>query len=114
MAPSPARRPWEGLRVVVGAVAASDGWIRLWTRNPSLVLTPQDDGTTAVVATEADFPHGTKIEISLGPQLPDDPRARMWATGAIEMAAGGDTYDGRPSPLCFCREAWFEIPHGSR
>jgi hypothetical protein len=103
----------NGLRVVVGAVAASDGWIRLWTRNQSLVLTPQDDGTTAVVATEADFPHGTKIEISLGPQLPDDPRARMWATGAIEMAAGGDTYDGRPSPFWFDRDAWFEILQAS-
>jgi histidine kinase/DNA gyrase B/HSP90-like ATPase len=38
----------NGLRVVSGAVAASEGRLEVWTRNRRLVLTPQDDGGTAV------------------------------------------------------------------
>src|SRR3954471_14861881 len=35
----------NGLRVVAGAVAASQGRIEVWTRRQHLVLTPQDDGS---------------------------------------------------------------------
>src|SRR3954452_2065734 len=45
----------NGLRVVVGAVAASDGTLEVLTRNRRLVLTPQNNGSTAVQAFEADF-----------------------------------------------------------
>jgi hypothetical protein len=51
----------NGLRVVVGAVAASNGRLVVWTRNRRLILTPQEDGSTAVEASEIDFPNGTWI-----------------------------------------------------
>src|SRR5215831_13788727 len=66
----------NGLRVTAGAVAASDGWLRVSTRNKRMVLVPQEDGTTAVTETETiDFPVGTLIEIWFGPEIPADPDA---------------------------------------
>ena len=60
----------NGLRVVAGAVTASDGRLEVWTRNRRLILTPQQDGGTAVQAFEIDFPVGTRIEITFGSPLP--------------------------------------------
>src|SRR4051812_46087788 len=90
----------NGLRVVVGAVAASDGRLQVWTRNRLLVLTPQDDGSTAVQAFEADFAKGTRIEVTLGPNLPHDPEPLLWARMATTMAmvGTGQAYGGKPSP----------------
>src|SRR4051812_14895071 len=62
----------NGWRVVAGAFAASEGRLEVWTRNRPLVLTPQEDGSTAVEMSETDFPVGTRIEITFGPPLPAD------------------------------------------
>ena len=96
----------NGLRVVAGAVLVSNGTLVVYTRDKRLVLRPQDDGTTAVKATEVDFPTGTRVEISFGPVLPededDDPLA--WAQLACELA-DGETYKGKPSPW------WYDGGH---
>ena len=98
----------NGLRVVAGAVAASQGWLRVTTRNQSMVLTPQEDGSTAVESELTDFPVGTLIEIVFGPQIPDDGHALAWARQAIAMARGS-AYTGRTSPHWYDGDAFFDI-----
>jgi signal transduction histidine kinase len=57
----------NGLRVVAGAVIASQGSLVVETRNRRLELRPERDGTTTVLSTETvDHPVGTRIEIRLG------------------------------------------------
>ena len=66
----------NGLRVAAGAVLASDGKLAVISRGVRLELKPQRDGTTAVVKRSAsDRQTGTRIEISFGPALPEDPHA---------------------------------------
>jgi hypothetical protein len=66
-------------------VLASGGSLTVITCNRRIELGPERDGTTTVVSNEpTDFPHGTRIEISLG-TLPDDPSALHWARIAIAM-----------------------------
>jgi hypothetical protein len=99
----------NGLRVVAGAVAASQGWLRVSTRNQSMVLTPQEDGSTAVESfEEIDFPVGTLVEIVFGSEIPNDDYAISWARQAIEMA-GGSVYTGRTSPHWYDGDAFFDI-----
>jgi hypothetical protein len=98
----------NGLRVVAGAVAASNGSLQVWTRNKHLILTPLDDGSTAVEASDARFPVGTRVDITFGPALPRDPHALSWANSAIRMAVG-ETYTGKPSPYWYDGDALFEL-----
>ena len=72
----------NGLRVVAGAVLASEGSLAVITRNKRIELCPKGDGSTAVVSVTAiERPVGTRIEIGLGPALPreDDPFAWVLA-----------------------------------
>jgi hypothetical protein len=100
----------NGLRVVAGAVAASNGRLVVWTRNRRLILTPQEDGGTAVEASEIDFPNGTWIGITFGSALPadEDNDALTWARAAIEMA-GGEPYSGKPSPHWYDGDQFFRM-----
>ena len=100
----------NGLRVVVGAVAASNGRLVVWTRNRRLILTPQEDGSTAVEASEIDFPNGTLIGITFGSALPADKDndALAWARAAIGMA-GGEPYSGKPSPHWYDGDHFFRM-----
>jgi signal transduction histidine kinase len=96
----------NGLRVVAGAVLASDGSLVVTSRNRRIELRPERDGTTTVVSsTPLEHPTGTRIEIGFGPAIPDDPYALSWARLAIRMQ-GGQTYAGRssgpPSILYLC------------
>jgi hypothetical protein len=89
----------NGLRVVAGAVLASEGSLVVTTRNQRIVLCPQADGSTTVVeVTAAARPVGTRIEIGFGPALPFDDEALMWARSADAMANEGSTYEGKTSP----------------
>jgi hypothetical protein len=99
----------NGLRVVVGAVAASDGRLEVWTRNRRLILTPQQDGSTSVEAFEIDFPVGTRIKITFGDALPFDYQPLLWAQAAVRMAEGGRTYRGKPSPHWYDADHFFEM-----
>src|SRR5215475_13764297 len=61
----------NGLRVVAGAVLASNGSLVVTTRNRRIGLRPERNGTTTVIGVEAvKFPVGTRVEIRLGPALP--------------------------------------------
>jgi hypothetical protein len=95
----------NGLRVVAGAVLASDGSLTVITRNRRIRLHPERDGTTTVVSTEAvDFSTGTRIEIRFGPAIPGDDNAMAWARAAVAMARMGQTYAGKSSPW------WYDVP----
>lgn len=104
----------NGLRVVVGAVAASDGHLVVTTRGRRLTLAPQDDGTTAVARMEPaeDFV-GTAVEITFGPDIPGAIGALEWARSAIAMAEGGEGYGGKPSPWWYDADAFYELLQGA-
>jgi hypothetical protein len=99
----------NGLRVVVGAVAASNGFLRVSTRNKRMVLTPLDDGSTTVETEIIDFPTGTLVEIELGPDIPSDPHALRWVRHAIDIASNGASYTGKTSPFWYDGDAFCEL-----
>ena len=91
----------NGLRVVAGAVLASDGFVE--TRGARLRLKPGRDGYTQVERSASERRIGTRIEIGFGPDLPADANALRWAYHAIHMAQG-DAYAGKSSPW------WYDLP----
>ena len=98
----------NGLRVVAGAVLASEGTLTVITRNQRLQLRPERDGSTTVVsARPVKFPIGTRVEIVFGPALSDesesDNAVLRWARLAIELGRGS-TYAGKTSPW------WYDTP----
>lgn len=104
----------NGLRVVVGAVAASDGSIQVTTRGRRLTLVPQADGSTSVERSEpaASF-IGTEVIITFGSALPHDDDALSWAQCAIRMAGSGEVYAGKPSPYWYDADAFYELLQGA-
>jgi hypothetical protein len=95
----------NGLRVIAGAVLASDGFLVVTTRNRRIELHPERDGSTTVVTlTPVDFPVGTRVEIGFGPAIPEDRDALTWAGYAIHMAQDGSSYTGKSSPW------WYDAP----
>src|SRR5215204_4077634 len=101
----------NGLRVVAGAVLASEGSLVVVTRNRRIVLRPERDGSTTVVeATPVLFPFGIRIEVTLGRELPVGPDdALLWARAAIHMARYGRTFAGKPSPWWYDAAAFHEL-----
>jgi hypothetical protein len=89
----------NGLRVVAGAVLASQGSLVVQTRNRRITLRPERDGSTTVISTTSvNYPTGTRVEIQLGPAIPNDDRALHWAREAIALANLGKVYSGKSSP----------------
>jgi hypothetical protein len=95
----------NGLRVVAGAVLASEGSLIVTTRKRRITLQPKTDGTTAVVMVEPADHAGTRIEISFGPALPQDPAALDWVKAAQQIAKAGETYAGVTSAW------WYDGAH---
>jgi hypothetical protein len=101
----------NGLRVVAGAVLASEGSLTVITRNWRIELRPEMDGTTTIVSsTPADFPIGTRVEINLG-TLPNDPNALHWARTASVMR--GVSYTGSTSPHWYDPATFHELLYAS-
>jgi hypothetical protein len=95
----------NGLRVVAGTVLASQGSLVVITHDRRITLRPERDGTTTVIGTKpVEFSVGTRIEIRLGPTIPNGSDVLSWARTAIELATGGTTYSGRTSPW------WYDAP----
>jgi hypothetical protein len=93
----------NGLRVVAGAVLASDGFLVVTTRNRRIELHPKRDGSTTVgTVALVDFPVGTRVEIGFGSAIPEDVNALLWATVATQMTPG-QRYHGRSSPW------WYDV-----
>jgi Histidine kinase-, DNA gyrase B-, and HSP90-like ATPase len=104
----------NGLRVVAGAVLASDGSLAVVTRNQRIELRPERDGTTTVIdMVPIAFPVGTRVEIKLGPSIPDDPYVFHWAGTAIRMAGFGQSYTGKPSPWWYDASQFHELLYAS-
>jgi hypothetical protein len=100
----------NGLRVVAGAVLASEGSLVVSTRNRRMTLRPERDGTTTIVRAEVvAFPKGTRIEIALGPALPEDAGALRWAQTACLMAKHGGNYKGASSPWWYDGSQFHEL-----
>jgi hypothetical protein len=100
----------NGLRVVAGAVLASEGSLTVTTRNRRITLRPEHDGGTTVVKVEpTKFPHGTKVEITFGPALPRDDNALHWARIAQVFARFGKSYGGKSSPWWFDEANFHEL-----
>ena len=98
----------NGLRVVAGAVLASDGRLVLETRGRRLDLRPQDNGDTLATVEPCARTAGTRIEIQLGEGLRGSD-ALAWARTAAELAGRGETYRGRSSPHWYDGEAFFDL-----
>jgi DNA topoisomerase VI subunit B len=90
----------NGLRIVVGCVAVSDGTIDVTTNNRRTLLRPYRNGRTEIVETsETDYPAGTRIIVTFGPDLPRDPSDTVWADNAVVISAQAEPpYARRPSP----------------
>ena len=107
----------NGLRVVAGAVLASEGSLAVITRNqrielrPEATAPPRSSGVTA-----ANHPLGTRIEIGFGPSLPHDGDPFAWVQAAAEIAHEGKSYDGRSSPFWYDPVQFHELilAHGSQ
>lgn len=98
----------NGLRVVTGAVLASQGKLTVMTRNRRIELRPERDGSTTVTKiTPADFPVGTRVEISFGKDLSVDSSALSWARAAIDFC--GKSYNGKTSPWWYDAAAFHEL-----
>jgi hypothetical protein len=102
----------NGLRVVAGAVLASDGKLVVKTRGSAITLKPERDGTTTVVSVEAINNHiGTRIEISFGPDLPCDIATLSWAKRACLLSEGESQkyYKGATSPHWYDKSQFQEL-----
>ena len=92
----------NGLRVVAGAVLASDGSLTVTTRGRRIKLRPQADGSTRVIrVTRAKSKTGTRVEIRFGSEIPADAGALSWAETAILFPG---IYTGKSSPW------WYDVP----
>jgi hypothetical protein len=100
----------NGLRVVAGAVLASEGTLVVTTRNKRIGLRPELDGSTTVVGVaDANKPVGTRIEVSFGPALPSDSDPFKWVSRADALASVGQEYSGRSSPYWYDAAQFYEL-----
>ena len=102
----------NGLRVVAGAVLASEGSLVVTTRNRRIALRPERDGSTTVVsATAVEFPVGTRVEITFGAALPCNSDTLDWSRAACLLA--GQPYAGRSSPWWYDVAQFHELLYAS-
>jgi hypothetical protein len=102
----------NGLRVVAGAVLASEGSLVVITRAQRIALRPERDGTTTVVSAEPVAhanPLGTRIEIAFGPALPCNGDIFSWARLACDLAGHGSTYRGGSSSYWYDAAQFHEL-----
>ena len=104
----------NGLRVVAGAVLASEGKLVVTTRNRRIVLRPEADGSTSVVkVSTADWPVGTRVEIGFGSALPADDDVLSWTRTALNFPG---LYTGKSSPWWYDEASFHELilAHGTQ
>lgn len=99
----------NGLRVVVGAVLATDGRIVLRTKGRELLIKPNDRGDSSYRLLSESAPRGgTRIEVFLGPALTITDAALDWARKARVMAIG-QVYEGKSSPHWYGSDSFFDL-----
>ena len=101
----------NGLRVVMGAVYASNGAIVVETGGKQYNLIPHDNGTTtAHTVFDSDKTQGTKISIRLGDAIDTRKVPLMtYANIALSMAELGTTYTGKTSPWWYDAASFFDV-----
>ena len=101
----------NGLRVVAGAVARTDGTLRVSTRGRTMQIIPDPDSGLWDTVRVGDFDGpGTRIELELGEPLELMPEDLMMAEIAITAArAQKEGYKGRSSPHWYDPEAFHEL-----
>jgi hypothetical protein len=99
----------NGLRVVAGAVLATDGHLEVETRGQRLRLVVQDDGTTAAELIGQTAERGTRIRVYLGPSLRVRETDLNEAHLTIALAGLGTTYRGLSSPHWYDADTFYEL-----
>jgi hypothetical protein len=100
----------NGLRVVAGAVFASNGRLRVLTSDYQVDLAPQESGKTRVLKAKRCLPRtGTRIEVHLGESVPDDDDTLEWAQLAIAARGDKPIYEGLSSPYWHDSDSFFEL-----
>jgi hypothetical protein len=99
----------NGLRVLAGAVYASGGSLRVYTRGVALDLVPQESGETVATVSPSQRVVGTRIEVHLGSSIPEDDDCLAWARTAIRAAGQAPIYPGKTSPYWYDIDALFEL-----
>ena len=108
----------NGLRVVAGAVLASEGSLAVITRNRRIVLRPEADGSTTVVEVirgRSSGRHPHRDRIRSGPAA----RSRTRSHGSRrprEIAFEGKSYEGKSSPYWYDPAQFHELllAHGQQ
>jgi DNA topoisomerase VI subunit B len=97
----------NGLRILVGCIAATRGTLEITTRDRRTLLRPLATGRTEIVATdEVNHPVGTRLVIEFGYDAPHDDNAIFWGATTVAIAQRADApYARRASPR------WFDIDH---
>jgi len=98
----------NGLRVVVGAVAATDGQIFVSTKGKRHRMIIQPDGRTLAEIIGDYNEEGTLIEVYLGKSIKAD---LSWAQDAIKYS-NGDYYKGKTSGHWYTSESFYELLQG--
>jgi hypothetical protein len=101
----------NGLRVVAGAVLATEGSLVVTTGGRTLHLIPEyETGETRIEAVEPCERPGTRVEVRLGhPPLTVDERTLVWAQSAIRLAGHGTRYKGKTSPHWYDADSFLEL-----
>lgn len=100
----------NGLRVVAGAVLASDGALVVETRGMRLDLRFHDDGRTTVASNHPSPVRGTRIYLRLGAEVPKDHHDLMWGEQAIAFRdATSASYKGTTSCWWYDSDSFFEL-----
>lgn len=99
----------NGLRIVAGAVCATEGTLIVSTRGRTLKLTQWEEGMTQSENIGPWEGEGTRVEFSL-PGLQGD--HLEWAKKIIWISDGQD-FDGFPSPWWHCSESFRELVRSS-
>ncbi len=99
----------NGLRVVAGAVLASDGTLQVTTNGQVLRLIPQDDGGTRAVLVGQDTRAGTRVEVQLGSALPVSEERLRWARNACLLAEGSQDASCKTSPHWYDADSFYEL-----
>lgn len=95
----------NGLRVVSGAVAATNGRLFVSTRGKRYEIILQPDGRSVAEEAGEYGEDGTRVEVFFGPGLEPD---LTWAMNA-GIFATGESYKGKTSGYWYTSEAFYEL-----
>lgn len=97
----------NGLRVVTGAIVATNGQLEVSTRGGTYKVIPQDDGSSEVQYVGPSEYRGTSILVQLGMQVNQE--TLTWGKLAIQFSSNGTMYSGKSSPFWYTSESFFEL-----